>query len=71
MCFDFFPYGLIKRRGKKRKNREKLFRFKGSAVRSISVYRRKEYKGKEEIHTIYLFFFQFIEFFGVAAFGLK
>ena len=25
VCFDFYPSGLIKRRGRKRKNREKLF----------------------------------------------
>ena len=56
MCFDFFfPSGLIKRRGRKRKNREKLFRFKGTA---ISVYRGKGTKAKRK-------FAQFIDFFSV------
>ena len=75
MRFDFFPSGLIKRRGRKRKKREKkeksYFDLKAVPFRSISVYRGKGYKGKEEIRTIYLFFFQFVEFFGLAPFGLK
>ena len=68
VCFDFFPSGLIKRRGKIEKS---YFGLKAVPFRSISVYREKGYKGKEEIRTIYLFFFRFIEFFGLAAFGLK
>ena len=68
--FDFFPSGLIKRRGIKRKIEKSYFYLKAVQFRSISVYRGKGYKGKEEIRTIYLFFF-FHRIFWFSSFQFK
>ena len=68
VCFDFFPSGLIKRRGRKRKNREKLFRFKGSAIlKHFGLSRERVQRQRGNSHNLSIFFFPVIEFFGLAA----
>ena len=71
VCFDFFPSGLIKRKGRKRKKREKLFRFKHSAFsKHFGLSQERVERQRGNWHN-YRFFFRFIKFFGLAAFGLK
>ena len=64
VCFDFFsPSGLIKRRGRKRRNREKLFRFIGSAVsKRFGLSRERVQRQRGNLHNLWIFF-RFVEFF--------
>ena len=71
-CDLIFSLWVNKEKGKKEKKiEESYFDLKAVRFRSISVYRGKGYKGKEEFRTTYLFFFSVHRIFQFGGFRFK